>query len=609
MKIFISYASDDHDIAEKISHSIRSRGHQVFLDKSNLSAGEGYEEKIEEFINKSDLVVFLISPHSISDGRFTLTELKLSQEKWPSAKNNILPVIIKPTLIKDIPNYLSSIVMLEPKGNIPAEVATNVENILKSKKRKYIKFIIPVFVATVLYFFPWDKVMPQNPKIMIEATQPLAFEKRFFNQSDIYNIIIDIKNIGNIEVELVNILIETKSNEGINIEKTGETIEDSLPKVLYQSSKFKGYLLVRDIENINEYRVCAEFSKIKRLCSDFIKSDPTDDFLYNDHFKIPENISQNINAIAWDGMNYLVATSEPSIIYRINEEGQIIDENSFDRLIKVISVGAHGIYIGLEGPNQLAKLSFETLALETTTPILVDTKLEASFGDTISTIPFSMAQDENNVWLLTKGGAGSNGLYYLNKMSNTLTFPHYFEEVSFDLSDLILRNGARNVWSGDNDTSPASIYAFNNEEYLIFGGHDYELAECATDIIELNAKLYIPNCSDWIEKAKVVDKKLHSIKKVDSLLGFSNPLHTFSTTIMKSTPDSKLLVAVNTNMDRYSDTNEYETLINAINWKNGSKIKLEINNARVIDFVPGNESMLVLIESNKGERQLVALTL
>ena len=119
-------------------------------------------------------------------------------------------------------------------------------------------------------------------------------------------------------------------------------------------------------------------------------------------------------------------------------------------------------------------------------------------------------------------------------------------------------------------------------------------------------KIFISYASDYHE---IVDKKLHSIKKIDSLLGFSNPLHTFSTTIMKSTPDSKLLVAVNTKLDRYSDTNEYKTLINAINWKKGSKIKLEINKARVIDFVPGNESILVLIESNKGERQLVALTL
>jgi hypothetical protein len=127
LQVFLSYASEDKAIAEPIAFSIRARGHMVFLDRDDLPAGGDFDLRIEQAVARSDLFVFLISPASISKGRFTLTELEFARRKWRKADGRVLPVLAKPTPFADIPSFLKSVTVLEPQGNIAAEVAAAVE--------------------------------------------------------------------------------------------------------------------------------------------------------------------------------------------------------------------------------------------------------------------------------------------------------------------------------------------------------------------------------------------------------------------------------------------------------------------------------------------------
>ena len=129
MRIFLSYASDQKNVAEPIAFSLRGRGHKVFLDKDDLPAGASYDDQIEKAIDDSDIFLFLISPAAVAKGRFTMTELAFARKKWPVADRNILPVMIAPTEYKDVPNYLKAVTVLEPMGNVAAEVASAVEQL------------------------------------------------------------------------------------------------------------------------------------------------------------------------------------------------------------------------------------------------------------------------------------------------------------------------------------------------------------------------------------------------------------------------------------------------------------------------------------------------
>jgi hypothetical protein len=123
VKVFLSHASEQGEIARSIEIALRGEGHSVFLDRSSLPAGETYDDQIREAIAQCDLFVFLISPDAVARGRYTLTELELAEHKWPHPSGGVLPVMVSATELASVPAYLKGVTILEPQGNIAAAVA------------------------------------------------------------------------------------------------------------------------------------------------------------------------------------------------------------------------------------------------------------------------------------------------------------------------------------------------------------------------------------------------------------------------------------------------------------------------------------------------------
>lgn len=129
MKIFLSYASEQSELAKEIALALRAENHTVFFDRSALAPGEAYNAEIREAIGDSQLFVFLISPDSVTAGRYTLTELDFAEHKWPRPWGYVLSVVAMSTPTADIPPYPRAGTFLQPSGNIAAEVAAEVERI------------------------------------------------------------------------------------------------------------------------------------------------------------------------------------------------------------------------------------------------------------------------------------------------------------------------------------------------------------------------------------------------------------------------------------------------------------------------------------------------
>ena len=127
MKYFLSYASEDLNVAEEIHLGLLGAGYVVFFDKPAISAGENYIARISHEIAESDGFIFLISPDSISKGCYTLTELRSAREKWPHPQKRVLPISVRFVEYAAIPPYLRAISILEPEGNIAAEVVAEVD--------------------------------------------------------------------------------------------------------------------------------------------------------------------------------------------------------------------------------------------------------------------------------------------------------------------------------------------------------------------------------------------------------------------------------------------------------------------------------------------------
>ena len=127
MFIVLSYASEQRDIAEQIKLALTASDHKVFFDRDSLPPGDDYHSRIRKAVQDSDAFIFLISPHSIAQGGYTLTELKYAREKWPEPKQKVLPVMIEKTDYSQIPPYLKAVKVLEPSGSAPAEVTAVIE--------------------------------------------------------------------------------------------------------------------------------------------------------------------------------------------------------------------------------------------------------------------------------------------------------------------------------------------------------------------------------------------------------------------------------------------------------------------------------------------------
>ena len=149
MRVFLSYSSSDRTLVEPIYLALRAQGHTVFFDRADLPAGEEYDARIRRAIEKSQLVLFMISPDSLDPGSYTLTELAIAQKTWGHPAGRVLPVILRPISLERIPPYLKSITLLEPQGDLTAGVADQVYRIAQARRRARLKNAAAVLVAAV----------------------------------------------------------------------------------------------------------------------------------------------------------------------------------------------------------------------------------------------------------------------------------------------------------------------------------------------------------------------------------------------------------------------------------------------------------------------------
>lgn len=133
MQVFLSYASEDRDAADRVRYALHAAGYEVFYDREDLPPGQEYDQTIRRQLGASGVMVFLISPASVAPGRYTQTELKLAQARWPHPSGRVLPVLLRPTPMDDVPAYLRAVGILEPSGDAAAEIAHEVVRLVESR--------------------------------------------------------------------------------------------------------------------------------------------------------------------------------------------------------------------------------------------------------------------------------------------------------------------------------------------------------------------------------------------------------------------------------------------------------------------------------------------
>ena len=168
MRVFLSYASEDRNQAEAIYLSLRGQGHTVFFDRTDLPPGEEYDARIRRGIERSKLLVFLVSPYSLDAGSYTLTELDIAQKTWAHPTGRVLPVVLRQTPLDLIPPYLKSVTLLETEGNVVATVADAVHRIALERRRAMLRTVAKgvgiagVVCAGAYFYFAYRQPSPET---------------------------------------------------------------------------------------------------------------------------------------------------------------------------------------------------------------------------------------------------------------------------------------------------------------------------------------------------------------------------------------------------------------------------------------------------------------
>src|SRR5215469_9816733 len=99
--VFLSYASQDAEAAEKICNALRAAGIEVWFDKSELRGGDAWDRQIRDQIHDCRLFVAVISAHTEArDEGYFRREWRLAVERagdMHEKKAFLVPVVIDGT--------------------------------------------------------------------------------------------------------------------------------------------------------------------------------------------------------------------------------------------------------------------------------------------------------------------------------------------------------------------------------------------------------------------------------------------------------------------------------------------------------------------------------
>jgi len=135
--VFLSYASEDAEAAQRICESLRAAGVEVWLDQSELRGGDAWDESIRDQIKACALFIPLISAnaHARIEGYFRL-EWKLAidrSHRMAPKQPFLVPVVIDDTRQSDdaVPDRFREVQWSRlPGGHVTAAFVERVRRLL-----------------------------------------------------------------------------------------------------------------------------------------------------------------------------------------------------------------------------------------------------------------------------------------------------------------------------------------------------------------------------------------------------------------------------------------------------------------------------------------------
>lgn len=118
MRVFLSYSRRDLPAAEKLRRELMDADFEAYLDQHDISKGEPWRERLAGLIQNADVMLFLISPDSISS---EVCDWEINEAERLGKR--LIPVVIRDTPNRTVPARLGRLnfVFLDQPVRYPSE--------------------------------------------------------------------------------------------------------------------------------------------------------------------------------------------------------------------------------------------------------------------------------------------------------------------------------------------------------------------------------------------------------------------------------------------------------------------------------------------------------
>lgn len=210
MKVFISYAKEQKELAQNIELALTGAGITTFFDQHDLTPSDEFYTTIRTAIRKSDLFLFIASREALAQNAYTLTELNIAQKKWPHPVHHVITLVADATPIASLPPYLGAVTVLVPAGNLIAEVVDAILTVREKLRRQFLLRLLGLsLILLTVFTFTIGTGFIHVPLIN-QASEDIDF-------NDTNNHVFRLKNEHSIR--LVGKLLKNESNVADNIIK------------------------------------------------------------------------------------------------------------------------------------------------------------------------------------------------------------------------------------------------------------------------------------------------------------------------------------------------------------------------------------------------------
>lgn len=104
MRVFISHATEDADLARRLARDLEREGFGVWIAPDSIRHGEEWVDAISQALRECEVLVLLLTPAAVRS-YWVKKEVKLAMLLEPEGQMRILPLEVKPVSETDIPSF------------------------------------------------------------------------------------------------------------------------------------------------------------------------------------------------------------------------------------------------------------------------------------------------------------------------------------------------------------------------------------------------------------------------------------------------------------------------------------------------------------------------